>query len=111
LLWDNAFPLSDMVTAELVHSVEVGGLPDGRFVMAYPEGSKIYYRIMVQDKYTDEKTYVDLLPYEEDEKITSSDRVGLVHWYGPHFAAFGYQRVRSPKAPNRSVFYINKITF
>jgi hypothetical protein len=111
LLWDNAFPLSDIVTSELVHSVEVGGLPDGRFVMAYPEGSKVYYRIMAQDKYTDEETYVDLLPYEEDEKITSSDRVGLVRWYGSHFAAFGYQRVRSPKASNRSVFYINKISF
>lgn len=111
LLWDNTFPIPDIVTTDLVHAVEIGSLPDGRFVMAYPENGKIFYRTMAQNNFTSEETSIELLPYEEDEKITSTDFPGLMRWYGQHFIAFGYQRIRASKAPNRTVFYINKITF
>lgn len=111
LLWDNTFPLPDMITSSLTHSVEIASLPNGRFVMAYPDQEKIIYRQMEQNRYTDEETSIDLLPYEKDEKILSTDLPGLIRWYGPHFAAFGYQRIRVPNGPNRTVFYINKISF
>jgi hypothetical protein len=111
LLWDNSYPLRDVLTTELTYAMEVASLPDNRVVMAYPEGSKVYYRIMQQDKFTEEDTFIELLSYEEEEKIISTDRVGLLHWYGPHFLSFGQQRIRNPKGPNRSVYYINKISF
>ncbi|MDO6389594.1 hypothetical protein Q4E40_05620 [Pontibacter sp. BT731] len=111
LLWDNAFPLPDVLTPELTHAVEVAGLPDGRVVMAYPDQEKIIYRQMEQNKFTDKETSIELLPYEKEEKVISTDLPGLIRWYGPHFAAFGFQRIRVPNGPNRSVFYINKITF
>lgn len=111
LLWDNVFKLSDVVTHELFPALEVASLPDGRFVMAYPERDKIHYRLIEQDKYSDEETELELLPYNENEKITTTDFPGLMRWYGSHFAAFGYQHIRNPNGPNRTVFYINKITF
>ncbi|MBX0335205.1 hypothetical protein K3G39_18375 [Pontibacter sp. HSC-14F20] len=111
LLWDNAFPLPDLLTPSLIHAVEVAALTDGRVVMAYPDKEKIVYRLMEQNKFTDKETSVELLPYEKEEKITSTDIAGLIRWYGPHFAAFGFQRVRTPDGPNRTVFYINKISF
>ncbi|MDX5420502.1 MAG: hypothetical protein LPK09_14905 [Hymenobacteraceae bacterium] len=111
LLWDNTFPLREVTTPELTHAVEIGSLPDGRFVMVYPNENKLHYRIMKQEKYSDEETSIELLPYEKGEKITSTEMPGVVRWYGANFAAFGYQRIRAPKAPNRSIFYINKITF
>ncbi|WP_299704465.1 hypothetical protein [uncultured Pontibacter sp.] len=111
LLWDNTFPIPDIVTSDLVHAIEIACLPDGRFVMAYPEREKIYYGLMEGNKPIEEDTYLELMPYEEDEKITSTDYPGLISWYGPHFAAFGYQRIRNPKGPNRTVYYITKISF
>jgi hypothetical protein len=111
LLWDNSFTLRDLTTLELVHAVEVNYLPDGRFVMAYADGNKIYYQIMEQDKYSPKATSIEVLPYEKDEKVTYTDQSGIVRWYGTNFAAFGFQRVRSPNSPGRSVFYINKISF
>ncbi|MBD1398378.1 hypothetical protein H9Q13_14500 [Pontibacter sp. JH31] len=111
LLWDNTFPLRDVTTPELTHAVEIGHLPGGRFVMVYPEEKKLQYRIMEQDRYSDKETSIELLPYKQDEKITSTEMPGVVRWYGSSFVAFGYQRIRSPKSPSRSVFYINKITF
>lgn len=111
LLWDNAFPLRDVITPTLTHALEVASLPDGRLVMAYPDRGKVIYRLMEQNKYSDEVTSIELLPYEKGEKITMTDYTGLIRWYGGHFAAFGYQRVRNPDGPNRTVFYINKISF
>lgn len=111
LLWDNAFPLPDVVTSTLVHAVEVAALPDGRVVMAYPDREKIFYRQMVHNQFNAEETSIELLPYEKEEKILSTELPGLIRWYGAHFAAFGYQRIRVPHGPNRTVFYINKITF
>jgi hypothetical protein len=111
LLWDNTFPIPDIVTTDLVHALEVASLPDGRFVMAYPERGKVYYCLMEGSKPIEKGTYLELLPYEEDEKIASTEYPGLISWYGSHFAAFGFQRIRNPKGPNRTVFYINKISF
>ncbi|MBF8961786.1 hypothetical protein I0P70_00900 [Pontibacter sp. FD36] len=111
LLWDNTFPLRDVLTPDLTHAVEVAGLPDGRVVMAYPDRGKVVYRQMEQNKFTDKETSVELLPYEKEEKILTTDMPGLIRWYGSHFAAFGFQRIRNPNGPNRNVFYINKISF
>lgn len=111
LLWDNTFPLRDVLTSSLTHAVEIASLPDGRLVMAHPDREKIIYRRMEQNKFTDKETSIELLPYEKEEKIISTDLPGLIRWYGPHFAAFGFQRVRVPNGPNRAVFYINKISF
>ncbi|WP_026236191.1 hypothetical protein [Pontibacter roseus] len=111
LLWDNIFKLKDLATEELVHAVEVSNLPDGRVVVAYSEEGTIHYRAMEQDRFNDEETTVELLPYEEGEKITFTEYDSIVKWYGEHFAAYGFQRIKSAKGSNRTVFYITKVSF
>ncbi|RAU83711.1 hypothetical protein [Pontibacter arcticus] len=111
LLWDNAFPIKNVETTELVHAVEVGYKPDGKVIIAYPKDKVIHYRIFDQDQYTTEETEVELLPYAKDEKITETQESYLVNWYGGNFAAYGFQRIRTENGPMRSVFYINKLNF
>ncbi|WP_347157850.1 hypothetical protein [Pontibacter chitinilyticus] len=110
LLWDNSFPLQEIVTPRLTHAVEIGYCPDGRVVMAYPDEEKIVYRIMQEDTYQDEDTELKILTYNKTDKITESGEVGITYWYGNHFAAFGFERINSPEGV-RNVFYINKISF
>lgn len=111
LLWDNTFPLIGLTTYELTHTVEVQPLPDGRAVMAYPENSKIVYQIMDDNRYNDDKTELELLPYEENEKIQTTEYPGIIRWYGNSMAAFGFQRIKTKGEGLRQVFFINKITF
>ena len=110
LLWDNSFPLEDIFTPTLRHTVEVGYSPDGYVIVAYPDEDKIIYRVMQEDKYTDEDTELKLLTYSKTEKITDTDEQGIIYWYGGSFAAFGFQQVKAPEGVRR-VFYINKISF
>ncbi|GAB3536306.1 hypothetical protein GCM10027443_26350 [Pontibacter brevis] len=111
LLWDNTFPLQDIATYQLVHTVEVGHLPDGRVVMAYPKAEKIIYQIMNRSKYEEEDTELEILTYEEDEKIQETIEPGIIRWYGNSFAAFGFQRIKPKAQASRTVFYINRIDF
>jgi hypothetical protein len=111
LLWDNTFVLKNLSTYRLEHVVEVSNLPDGRVVMAYPEEEKIIYCIMERDKFSDEETEVNLLTYEENEKILETRWPALIRWYGNSFAAYGFQRLKPKNEPSRTVFYINKISF
>jgi hypothetical protein len=111
LLWDNAFPLKDLTTYQLVHALELGHMPDGRVVMAYPRGEKIIYSIMNKDKFMDEETEATILTYEEDEKIQDTAWSGIIRWYGNSFAAYGFHRLKPKGSPPRTVFYINKVSF
>jgi len=54
---------------------------------------------------------LELKTYEEKEKIMHTDNPRILHWYGPHFAAYGFQRVKAQGSGSRNVFYINKISF
>ncbi|WP_242926854.1 hypothetical protein [Pontibacter vulgaris] len=111
LLWDNCFKLKDVVTLELTHALEVGYSPDGKVIMAYPENGKIKYSIMHQDEYNDKENELELLSYDKKDKISTTEETGIRKWYGSHFAAFGFQRIRSGEDGGRSVFFINKISF
>ena len=111
LLWDNTFPLRDVVTYELTHTVEVNRAPDGRVVMAYPESGKIKYQVMDQDKFDKEERELEILTYDEKEKIQDTSYPGIIRWYDGNFAAFGFQRIKSADSGVRNVFYINKISF
>ncbi|MFD3000075.1 hypothetical protein ACFS7Z_06865 [Pontibacter toksunensis] len=111
LLWDNAFPLKDVASYQLVHTVEVGRLPDGRVVVAYPKEEKIIYHIMDGSKFREEETELEILTYEENEKIQATFSPGIIRWYGDNFVAFGFQRIKPKAEASRTIFYLNKITF
>lgn len=111
LLWDNNFKLNNIVTTDLVPTVEVAASPDGRVIVAYPDEKDIVYSVMDRDVYSEEKNTLELKGSQEGDKIISVNEHGIIRWYGANFAAFGFHRLRSAKGDARSVFYINKISF
>jgi len=111
LLWDNAFPLKDVVSPELTHTIEVNQVPGGPLVMAYPKEDKIHYQLMHQDQFDKQEHKLEILTYDKKEKVLETSYPGIIRWYGGNFAAFGYQRIKTAGAQSRSVFYINKISF
>ncbi|PRY16432.1 hypothetical protein CLV24_101278 [Pontibacter ummariensis] len=111
LLWDNTFPLKDVMSYELVHTLEVGRTRDGRVIMAYPDEDKIIYRIMDEEKFDDEETELEIQPYKESGKIVSTEYPGIIKWYDGTFVAFGFNRVRFSNLDTRNIFYLNKIHF
>ncbi|WP_242923018.1 hypothetical protein [Pontibacter liquoris] len=111
LLWDNSFPIGDIITPTLTHTVEIGANPaDGRVIVAYPDNEKIVYRVMQDDTYTDEETTLKILPYNKTDKVEDTSEEGIKYWYGSNFAAFGFQRINGA-GKVRNVFYVNKISF
>lgn len=111
LLWDNTFPLKDVVSMDLVHTVEVAWAQDGRVIMAYPDDDKIIYHIMQEDKFDDKEQKLEIMTYNENEKIQLTENPGIIRWYNNNFVAFGFQRIKVSGAEPRPVFYLNKISF
>ncbi|GAB3201706.1 hypothetical protein ABID22_001396 [Pontibacter aydingkolensis] len=111
LLWDNTFPLKDVASMELVHTVEVARAPDGRVIMAYPDQEEIIYHIMQEDKFDDKEHKLKIMTYNENEKAQATEDPGIIKWYDNHFVAFGFQRIKPSGAEYRTVFYLNKISF
>jgi hypothetical protein len=115
LLWDNTFVLKDVYSNNLTENVRLRPLPDGqRVAIAYLDEEKFNYKIIDHTAPSPNDLHVDLqttaLPTVK-EKATSTSQEGLVAWYGSRFLAFGYQNIRTEKAPNREVFFLNVIGF
>ncbi|WP_299825274.1 hypothetical protein [uncultured Pontibacter sp.] len=111
LLWDNAFPLKDVSSMELVHTVEVARARDGRVIMAYPEKDEVIYHIMHEDKYDDKAHRLQIMTYNESEKAQLTEYPGIIKWFDNNFVAFGFQRIKPSRGEARNVFYLNKISF
>ncbi|UOG74017.1 hypothetical protein MTX78_18065 [Hymenobacter tibetensis] len=115
LLWDNTFVLKDVYSNSLQETVRLRPLPDGqRVAIAYLDEEKFNYKVIDHTAPSPNDLQVDLqttaLPTVK-EKATSTSQEGLSAWYGSRFLAFGYQSIRTEKAPNREVFFINVLGF
>ncbi|MDF7813374.1 hypothetical protein [Hymenobacter sp. YC55] len=115
LLWDNTFVLKDVYSNSLTETVRLRPLPDGqRVAIAYLDEDKFNYKVIDHTNPSPNDLHVELqttaLPTVK-EKATSTSQEGLTAWYGSRFLAFGYQNIRTEKAPNREVFFVNVIGF
>lgn len=115
LLWDNTFVLKDVYNNNLVETVRLRPLPDGqRVAIAYIDEDKFNYKVIDKSAPSPNDLHVELqtsaLPTVK-EKATSTSQEGLLAWYGSRFLAFGYQNIRTEKAPNREVFFVNVVGF
>jgi hypothetical protein len=111
LLWDNSFKLANLETYDIEPAVEVVYSPDGRVVIAYPYKSEIHYKVIDEDKYTPEKSSLDIKAQNEEDKVLSTSVSGIISWYGLNFAAFGWHRVKPVNSEVKTVFYINRLSF
>jgi len=115
LLWDNAFVLKEVRQANLVETVRIRPLADGkRFVMAYLKEEELHYKIIDRSNASPNDLVVPIATSpqpDSKEKPIDTNQEGLLTWYGSRFLTYGYQHVRSPHGPGRDVFFLNTIAF
>lgn len=111
LLWDNNYKLKDQTTSSLAPSVETGVTADGRVALAYPDEEKIYYKVVQPNTTHPNDDYLTVRAQTEEERVTETNHEGITHWYGSHFIAHGFQRIRPQEGKSRSVFYLQEIEF
>ena len=112
LLWDNCFPIKELLSKELIEMVQVSHQGD-RMVLAYPNDGEISTEVIQGSKVLKETEKFKLKTNTENEKITFSSQDNLMAWYGRHFLACGFQKIALSRnyASQREVFYLNKLTY
>jgi len=110
LLWDNSFVLKDVVRDELTQTTHYA-FAGNKIVMVYPHEKEIRYKIVNRDSTSENDLSVPLAGATPEEKFTSLDSYSLVHWYGPHFLAFGFGRIKAPRSTGRETYFLNKVSF
>jgi hypothetical protein len=111
LLWDNSLEMNTPPTSRL--DTRVAYFFDGRpAILYYNDGTKISYRICLENTELETFSNLDLETTEAGDKITVTGQNWLIHWYGYKFLAYGYHTIRNnllAEKSERTVFYINKI--
>jgi hypothetical protein len=117
LLWDNCFPIKELFSTDLTEMVQVSQQGD-RMVLAYPNEGEINTEVIQEAKILKETEKFKLQTNDEAEKVTFSAQDNLMAWYGQHFLAYGFQKITPNRpntiqreAPQREVFYLNKLTY
>ncbi len=114
LLWDNCFPIKELLSTDLTEMVQVS-LQGDRAVLAYPSDGEIMTEVIQGSKILKETEKFKLKTNAENEKVTFSAQDNLMAWYGQHFLACGFQKIAPSKstaiASQREVFYLNKLTY
>ncbi|GAB4040250.1 hypothetical protein [Spirosoma gilvum] len=112
LLWDNCFPIKELVSKELTEMVQVSH-QDDRMVLAYPNDGEITTEVIQESKVLKETEKFKLKTAAENEKVTFSAQDNLMAWYDRHFLACGFQKIAPSRTSGsqREVFYLNKLTY
>jgi hypothetical protein len=112
MAWDNSLEVNIAPTNRL--DKKTAYFFDGKpVILYYNDGSKIAYRICLENAELEPFTNFDLETSEFGDKITAVGQNRLIHWYGYNFLAYGYHTIRNNLLTNRNertVFYINKIS-
>jgi hypothetical protein len=111
LVWDNSLEINVAPTNHLdkKSAYYFDGEPA---ILFYNDGSKIAYRICLENSELEPFTKLDLETSQLGDKITAVGRNMLIHWYGYYFLAYGYHTIQNNLLTDkneRTVFYINKI--
>ncbi|GAB2559021.1 hypothetical protein [Spirosoma areae] len=112
LLWDNCFPIKELLNTELTEMVQVSQ-QGNRMVLAYPSDGEITTEVIQGSKILKETEKFKLQTNAENEKVTFSAQDNLMAWYGQHFLACGFQKIAPSRnyTQQREVFYLNKLTY
>jgi hypothetical protein len=112
LVWDNSLEVNISPTNRL--DQKTAYFFDGEpAILFYNDGSKISYRICLENAELEPFTKLDLETSEFGDMITTVGQNRLVHWYDYYFLAYGYHTIRNNMLTDkneRTVFYINKIS-
>lgn len=114
IVWDHSFKINDIKTMDLKEHVKMYASNE-ELKLVYNLEGKMNAMTIVNGEITDEQQSLALQTKYENDKIKFSDLGQSEYWYGNHFLAWGYQRIKNltleVDKKKRNVFYINKLTF
>ncbi|MDH5367927.1 MAG: hypothetical protein OEW67_13155 [Cyclobacteriaceae bacterium] len=114
IIWDYSFKINDIKSMELKEHVRVNSTNEITKLVYNLEG-KMNIMTIRNGKMESKDENIALPSKYENDQVKYSDLGQSEHWYGNHYLAWGYQRIRNieGKGSNkkRNVFYINKLTF
>ncbi len=112
LIWDNSLEINIAPTNDL--NKKAAYFFDGKpAILYYNDGSKISYRICLENAELEPFTKLDIETSEPGDKITAIGQNHMAHWYDYYFLAYGYHTIQNNLRTDknqRTVFYINKIS-
>ncbi|AQG80102.1 hypothetical protein [Spirosoma montaniterrae] len=112
LLWDNCLPIKELVSPDLAEMVQLSQ-QDDRMVLAYPNDGQITTSVIQGSEVLRQTETFKLQTNIENERVTFSAQENVMAWYDRYFLACGFQKIAQnrPNAPQREVFYLNKLTY
>ena len=110
LLWDNCFPIQDILTLNLKERVKVMA-GDNDIVLAYSYGGYIKSQIIEGDKVVQGKEENKIETAYENDQVKEDWSSDMDFWYDNYFLTWGYEKIKNDQANKgkRTVFYFNKI--
>jgi hypothetical protein len=112
LLWDNCFPIQDILTFNLKERVKVMTSDnDNEIVLAYSYGGSIKSQIIEGDKVVQGKEENKIETAYANDQVKEDWSSDMDLWYDNYFLTWGYEKIKNEEANKgkRTVFYFNKI--
>lgn len=115
LLWDNTFEIKNVKSFTLNQYVHT--LRGDNLVMLYSFENKIFTKIVRGTQVVTPKSEEAIKGKFDADRIrkNATDSHHLDYWYGRYLISYGIQQVQNYETPrvalNRTVFFINKITY
>jgi hypothetical protein len=110
LLWDNCFPIQDILTFNLKERVKVMNSGDD-IILAYSYNGYIKSQIIHGDKVVQGKEETKIETAYADDKVKQDWSSDMDFWYDNYFLTWGYEKIKNDQTNKgkRTVFYFNKI--
>ncbi len=114
LLWDNSFEINDVKTFRLQEKIKVS-FDNENILLAYNHNSELKTKVIRGNEVVEAKGNVPISTEYQGDKVRKSYTEEIEYWYGNHFLAWGYQKIRNGSdqqvKSRRNVFYFTKVSF
>jgi hypothetical protein len=114
LLWDNSFEINDVKTYTLKEKVKVS-FENENVMLAYNDDGILKTKVIRGNDVVEAKGNVPINTEHKGDKVAKSYTDEIEYWYGNHFLAWGFQKIRNDSdeqvKSRRNVFYFTKVNF
>ncbi|MDH5475364.1 MAG: hypothetical protein OEX22_06715 [Cyclobacteriaceae bacterium] len=114
ILWDYGFKINSIKSMDLKEKVRIN-TTDEFTKIVYNLEEKMNVITIQNGKMVSTDNNLALPSKYKNDQVKFSDLEQSEHWYGNHYLAWGYQRIKNigeeGSIKKRNVFYINKLTF
>ncbi len=114
LLWDNSFEINDVKTYRLKEKIKVS-FDNENIMLAYNHNGELKTKVIRGNEVVEAKGNIPISTEYQGDKVRKSYTDEIEYWYGNHFLAWGYQKIRNGAdeqvKSRRNVFYFTKVNF